>query len=188
MDDDTTGVTLVLTPPSISENGGESTVTATLNGTVSDDVTVTVAAAPVAPAVANDFTLNGTTLTIEAGGTSSTGTVTITAHDDSLYGPKTVTVTGTLTGSTDVAAPAPQTLTITDDETAPVLTLELDPASISENGGETTVTASLDPPSSVPVTLTVSATPVSPAETNDFELSASTELTIPAARPRARGR
>ena len=186
-DDDTTGVTLVLSPPSISENGGESTVTATLNGTVSDDVTVTVAAAAVAPAVAADFTLNGTTLTIEAGETESTGTVTITAHDDSVYGPKTLTVTGTLTGSTDVAAPAAQTLTITDDETAPTLTLTLDPASISENGGETTVTASLDRQSSVPVTLSVSATPVSPAVTDDFELSASTELTIPARRTESTG-
>ena len=187
-DDDTTGVTLVLTPPSISENNGESTVTATLNGTVSDDVTVTVAAAPVAPAVAADFTLSGTTLTIEAGETSSTGTVTITAHDDNRYGPaKTVTVTGILTGSTDVAAPAAQTLTITEDGAAPTLTLELDPASISENGGETTVTATLDAPSSVDVILAVSAAAVEPAVANDFRLSGSRQLTIRAGQLESTG-
>ena len=85
-DDDTLGVTLVLSPPSISENAGVSTVTATLNGAADGDVTVTVAAAPVEPAVANDFTLNGTTLTIEAGETSSTGAVTITARNDDRWG------------------------------------------------------------------------------------------------------
>ncbi len=179
-DDDTTGVTLVLSPPSISENAGESTVTATLNGTVSDDVTVTVAAAPVSPAVANDFTLSGTTLTIEAGETSSTGTVTITANDDSLYSPaKTVTVTGTLSGSTDAAAPASQTLTIADDEATPTLTLALDPTTISE-GGATTVTATLSAAAAEPVTLTVSTGAVSPAGAGGVELSANTALTIPA--------
>ena len=187
-DDDPLGVTLTLTPNSISENGGVSTVTATLNGTASDDVTVTVAAAPVAPAVANDFALTGTTLTISAGQTSSTGTVTITANDNDLHGAaKSVTVTGTVTGSMDVAAPAAQTLTITDDETAPTLTLELDPTSISENGGESTVTATLSGPSSEDVTLTVSATPVSPAVADDFELSGNTELTITAGRTESTG-
>ncbi len=188
-DDDTTGVTLVLTPPSISENAGVSTVTATLNGTVSDDVTVTVAAAPVAPAVAADFTLNGTTLTIEAGETSSAGAVTITAHDDSLYGPaKTVTVTGTLSGSTEVAAPAAQTLTITEDETAPTLTLALAPASISENQEVSEVTATLTgAATSGPVTLTISAEAVAPGVAKDFELSGSTELTIQAGQTTSTG-
>ena len=107
-DDDELTVTLKLSPASISENGGVSTVTATLNGAADDDVTVTVSAAPVAPAVANDFTLNGTTLTITAGELSSTGTVTITAEDNDGYAAaKSVTVTGTVTGSTEVGAPAP---------------------------------------------------------------------------------
>ena len=174
-DNDTTGVTLALTPPSISEDGGESTVTATLNGTVSDDVTVTVAAAPVAPAVADDFTLDGTTLTIAAGQTSSTGAVTITARDDDRWGPKSVTVTGAVTGSTDVAAPAPQTLTITDDETTPTLTLKLDPTSISEDGSESsTVTATLSGATLEPVTLTVAAEADAPAVAKDFELTGTT--------------
>ena len=77
-DDDPLGVTLKLTPSSISEDGGVSMVTATPNGTASDDVTVTVAAAPLIPAVAGNFTLTGTTLTITAGQTSSAGTLTIT--------------------------------------------------------------------------------------------------------------
>ena len=156
-------------------------MTATLNGTASDDVTVTVAASPVAPTVANDFTLSGTTLTIEAGQTSSTGTVTITAKDNDLHGaPKAVTVTGTVTGSTSVTAPAAQTLTITDNETPPTVTLGLAPEEISEDEGVSTVTATLSGPSSEDVTLTVSATPVSPAVAADFELSGNAELTITA--------
>ena len=186
-DDDTLGVTLVLSPPSISENAGVSTVTATLNGAADGDVTVTVAAAPVEPAVANDFTLNGTTLTIEAGETSSTGAVTITARNDDRWGPKSVTVTGAVTGSTNVAAPAPQTLTITDDETTPTLTLKLDPTSISEDGSESsTVTATLSGATLEPVTLTVAAEADSPAVSEDFELTGTT-LTLAAGDTQSTG-
>ena len=60
---------LVLTPASISENTGVSTVTATLDGTTSAATTITVSAAAVAPAVSGDFALSAaTTLTIAAGG------------------------------------------------------------------------------------------------------------------------
>ena len=56
-DDAAPAVTLALTPPSIAEAGGVSTVTATLSHPSSAATTVTVSAAPVAPAVAGDFTL-----------------------------------------------------------------------------------------------------------------------------------
>ena len=180
-DDDELTVMLKLSPTSISENGGVSTVTAILNGAADDDVTVTVSAAPVAPAVAGDFTLNGTTLTITAGEMSSAGTVTISGEDNDRYASaKSVTVTGTVTGSTEVGAPAPQTLTITDDDAAPTVSLEISSSSISEDGGEATVTATLSEAAGEPVTVTVSAEAVSPAEAADFRLSANTALTIPA--------
>ena len=47
--------------------------------------------------------------------------------------------------------------TITDDDGPPTVTLNLDPASIDENGGKSTVTATLDRPSSEETTVTVSA-------------------------------
>ena len=96
-----------------------------------------------------------------------------------LDGPnKEVSVSGSVTGGTGVGAPAPQVLTITDDEGAPAVTLVLTPSSISENGGLSTVTATLSGGSRESMTVTVSATPVSPATAGDFELSANRDLTI----------
>ena len=98
-------------------NGGPTTVTATLSGVSSEAVTLTVSAAPVLPAVADDFTLSdNTTLTIAASGaTASTGTVTITAVDNDVDAPeKQVTVSATAAGGNGVANPTDETLTITD--------------------------------------------------------------------------
>ena len=187
-DEDTPTVTLALNPASILENADQTTVTATLSRISSETVTVTVTATPVSPAVETDFELTGTTLTIEAGNTDSTGEVKIAAVDNDLDGPeKRVVVGGTVTGGNGAAAPAPLTLRITDDEDTPTVTLEIDPASISENGGETTVTASLDGLSSDDVVVTVSATAVEPAVTNDFRLSADRELTIRAGQSESTG-
>ena len=109
-------VTLVLSPSTIGENGGASTVTATLSGLSSRAVTVEVSAAPGTGAVAGDFTLSGTTLEIAAGSRTSTGTVTVSAVDNMLDAPdKTVAVTGTVTGGS-AEDPQQQLLTIVDDE------------------------------------------------------------------------
>ena len=162
-------VALVPGPASISEEGGVSTVTATLSGPSSAAVTVTVAAAAVSPAVAGDFALStATTLTIAAGATTSTGAVTIRANGNAVAsGSKSVTVTGTAAGGNGVANPSAATLTITDDD-APQTTLVLSSSSIAENGGVATVTATLDRQSTVAVTVTVAATAVSPAVAGDF--------------------
>ncbi len=119
-DDATPAVTLVLGPAEIGESGAgnRSTVTATLDAASSEDVTLTVSAAPVSPAVAGDFTLSGaTTLTIAAGATTSTGPVTVTAVDNAVdAADKTVTVSATASGGHGVADPADRTLTIEDDD------------------------------------------------------------------------
>ena len=122
-------VSLSLSPTSIREDGGESTVTATLTGALSEAVTVTVSAEPVSPAVAGDITLStNKKLTIAAGETTSTGAVTIVANDnDVVEANKTVTVSGTVNGGNGVAAPSSKTLTITEDDTA---MLSLDPATV----------------------------------------------------------
>ena len=111
---------LVLTPASISENGGVATVTATLDRTTSAATTIAVSAAAVAPAAPDDFTLSSaTTLTITAGQTASAGTVTITATDNATDAPdKSVTVSGTATGA-GVEDPPDVTLTLEDDDTSP---------------------------------------------------------------------
>ena len=167
-------VTLVLTPDSIGENGGVSTVTATASPASSEAFTVTVSADAVSPSVAGDFELAGTTLSFAANATRSTGTVTITAVDNQVDAPdKTVAVSGTVSLS-GADAPSDVTLTITDDESAPVVTLVLTPDSIGENGGVSTVTATASPASSEAFTVTVSADAVAPSVAGDFELAGTT--------------
>ncbi len=117
---------LKLDKESVSE-GGEvagrtATVTAELSKASARDITVSVEAAPVDPAVAGDFTLSSNaTLTIAAGATTSTGTVTITANDNDFYLPagKEITVSGTVSGHGGVPKPANLTLAIDDDDGRP---------------------------------------------------------------------
>ena len=100
-------VTLMLTPQMISENGGVSTVTATVSPASSEAFTVTVSTSAVSPAVAGDFMLTGTTLSFAANATKSTGGVTITAVDNAVDSPdKMVRVSGTVSLSE-----APQMIT-----------------------------------------------------------------------------
>ena len=175
---------LVLTPSSITEEGGISTVTATLSGPSSEAVTVTVAAAAGAGAVVDDFALStATKLTIAAGATTSAGTVTVTANGNAVDSPnKSVTVSGTAAGGHGVADPPDATLTLEDDETLPTVALVLTPSSISETGGVSTVTATLSGPSSAAVTVTVAAAGVAStgAVSGDFTLSTATTLTLAA--------
>ena len=174
------GATLVLTPASISENAGVSTVTATLNQATSAATTVTVSAAAVAPAVAGDFALStNKILTIAASATTSTGVVTITASNNGLDAPdKSVTVSGTVSGGNGAAAPSNVTLTITDDDALPTVTLGLSPSSVSESSGVSTVTATLSGASSEAVTVTVAAAAGTGAVAADFTLSSADKLTI----------
>ena len=129
--------------------------------------------------MAGDFTLAGATLSFAADATASTGEVTITAVDNDEDAPdKTVTVSGAV--SLDgVTAPANVTVTITDDDEpvvaeTPAVTLVLTPASITENGGLSTVTATASPASAEAFTVTVSAAAVDPAVTGDFTLGGAT--------------
>ena len=183
-DDETLpAATLVLSSASISENGGVSTVTATLTGPSSDAVTVTVATAAVSSsgAVSADFTQTGTTLTIAAGSTTSAGTVTVRGNDNQVdAADKSVTVSGTAAGGNSVENPPDATLTLTDDEATATAILVLTPPAILENGGVSTVTATLSHPTTEAVTLTVAAAAVSPAVAGDFTLSATTTLTLAA--------
>ena len=172
-------LSLALDTNSISENGGVATVTATLDHPSEHDTTVSITATPVAPAVAGDFTLSSpTSLTIAAGETTSTGTVTISAVNNESHGQaKAVTITAT--ASNNVSVTSSLTLTIADDE-APTVTLTLDTTAISEDGGVATITATLDKVSDAATTVSITATPVAPAVKEDFTLSSTTELTIAA--------
>ena len=181
-DDGTPTVSLVLSSSSVSENGGAATVTAALSGTSSEAVTVTVAAAAGTGAAVGDYTLSSAkTLTIAAGDTASSGTVTITANDNAVDSPdKSVTVSGKTTGGSGMADPKPVALTLTDDEATPTARLALSPASVAEAGGAASVTATLSGASSEAVTVTVSAAPGTNAAADDYTLSSANTLTIAA--------
>ena len=185
-DDGTPTVTLELDPASIAESGDDNstTVTASLSGASSQAVTLTVAAAAVSPAVAGDFTLGGTTLTIAAGTTESTGTVTITAVDNDVDAAnKTVTVSATATGGNGVANPADATLTITDDDDRGIsvspVTLTLaevdDPLTESATEHQKTYSVELDsqPTGTVTVNLSSGDTKVATLSDNSLEFTAS---------------
>ncbi len=183
-DDAAPEVTLVLTPTRINESGdgNASTVTARLSGAASAAVTVEVSVPNNAPVTVS----SNTTLTIAAGETDSTGTVTITAVDNAVDGPDaTVVVSGTATATEgDVANPADVTLTITDDEATPSrANLSVTPASVGEADGATiiTVTATVDGAARTASTvLTLSVTPGT-AQAADFEPVEDFPLTIAAA-------
>ena len=117
--DDPPTIVLVVDPSRISEDGGVATVRARTNGKASSvETTITVTAAPVSPTVAGDFTMTGTTLTIAAGQTSSTGSVTITAVDNDVETEdRTIAVSATAQNSRSLTGSvADVILTIIEDE------------------------------------------------------------------------
>ena len=77
---------------------------------------------------------------------------------------------------------------VTTDRGTPTVTLVLDRDRISEDGGKSTVTATLDQASTAETMVTVSASAVSPAMSSHFALSTNKVLTIAAERRRAPGR
>ncbi|MCP4000190.1 MAG: choice-of-anchor D domain-containing protein, partial [Gammaproteobacteria bacterium] len=105
-----------------------------------------------------------------AGGT--TGTATLTATSDTIYeGSESVNVaiTGVTNGSENGVQQ--QTVTITDDDSAPTVTLSVDNSSISESGGVATITATLSNATTQNVTVSLGYTGT--AGSSDYLASAS---------------
>ena len=173
-------MTLVLSPDSIAEAGGVSTLTATVSPASAEAFTVTVTATADAPATEADFTLSGASLSFAANATGSTGEVTIAAVDNDVdAADKTVRVSGSVS-LPGVLAPAEATLTIVDGDTVAVLTLEVAPATIAEDGGTATVTVTTGTGSTFgsaqAITLVLGGTAT---QGEDYTVSA-TQLTLPA--------
>ena len=150
-DDDTalSGVTLSLTPTSVSEGAGKTdiTVTATIDGSSrwpADQTFPIVVAGSGANNVVGFGAVAIFDLTIASGTGSGTAKFSITPTNDSLKSDsEVVTVSGTLTGVSVSSA----NLTLTDDDIAPsAIALSLSPTSVSEGAGKTevTVTATID--------------------------------------------
>ncbi len=152
-------VTLALTPDTIEESGGSTTVTATLSGPSSEATTIEVSVVPDSPATHGDYDLSSTpTLTIAPGAMTSTEEVTITAVDNAVDGPdKTFQVRGRAENPLGITNPSPVELTITDDDEATAITLAVSPSEVNEDAGRTevTVTATLDAARSTDTEVTV---------------------------------
>ena len=162
-------------------------ITATLDGETqfATDKTITITVGD-----AEDTATEGTggdyntvaefNITLPAGDESVSHDLTLNLNNDTVdeADEETVTVTGELADVTVKGT----TFTIEDDDDTPTVTLVLTPASINESGSTnaSTVKATMDGKSSEAVTLTVAATPVSPAVAGDLTLSDNKTLTIPA--------
>ena len=189
-DEEQPRVTLAVTPASVAENNGQSTVTASLNTIVESDVEVTVTTEPAVAAESDDFTQTGTLLTIPAGQKTSTGTVTISAVDDDVDGPdKNLVVRGAvevvgMEQSGLVWFPYDESLTIQDDETVSTeVALSVNPTSVEEDDAATTVTvtAELDEDAraiATTVTVAVGATSDAATEGTDYATVNNFMLTI----------
>ena len=138
-DDDVPKVTLTLAdaqireaddPGTASVEEHKTTVTASLSRPSSEATTVTVLP------VGDVFTVSGGgVITIPAGQTSSTDTVTITAVNNLAYEPnKMATVSATAANDLDVTDPDGETLTIIDDEEAAAGTLRLVGGEVEHEG------------------------------------------------------
>ena len=166
-DDAPTGITLSVSPGSISESAGSAQsieVTATLDGSTTRS-TATVVSVDVRGGTAtegDDYTIAAGSkdfdITIAAGQSSKSESFDLTPVDDDIDegASESVTVSGTTTVGLTPSAAA---LTITDDDTAPSdITLTVDTTTIAESSGETTVrvTAALEGSKTLPTDTTVS--------------------------------
>ena len=145
-------VTMVLTPDEISEGGGTSVVSATVDpaSPTAFAVTVTVTDTNDETDEADDETddyaelSRNVTLFFAADAEESTGSVSITAINNNAYeGDKTFEVIGTVVPDLDNFSVEDAELTIEDDDVAPPqVTLSLRPSRIDE-GGEVELRVSL---------------------------------------------
>lgn len=160
----------------LNENIGVVTATATINTLSSTAITVPFIVAGTAARPADHDLANGT-ITIPAG--SLMGSTSFSVSDDTLYElDETIILSmGAPSGAT-LGTPAVQTVTLTNNDLAPVLSFSAAAQSVSEGAGTVTVTASLDQASGLAASaaITVGGTATNPS---DHSLS-NTSVTIPA--------
>ena len=129
-----------------ASDGVKVKVTATQPGRRSSDVVVMIAYEMGDEAVAGDVATGGATITIKAGEMSGETEVTIdpeTLDNDGYEGDRTINVNGSATNLNVQDT----SITITDDEVKPTVTLVVSPTTVNEDGtnDNVTVTATLEP-------------------------------------------
>ena len=171
-------VTLSIDTETVSEAGGSATVTATLSEVGELPVTIDLGYSGSAQGGGTDYGVSGAQIVIAPGET--TGTVAVTAAQDTLDELRE-TVTVEIIGVTNGTELGDQSVTaqINDDDPPPSVTLDIDNASISENGQVATVTAALSTASGLPVTVQLEFTGTASGSGSDYE-SSGQQIVIPA--------
>ena len=143
-DDGAPAINLSVNPSSVAEDAGATTVTVTaaFSGASTygeaKTVTVSVGAGGDSATEGTDYAaVTAFDVTIAAGQTSGSAPFTLTPVDDTLVeGNETITVGGAATGLTVNGT----SMTLTDNDGAPAINLSVDPSSVAEDAGATTVT------------------------------------------------
>ncbi|MGQ0603426.1 MAG: Calx-beta domain-containing protein, partial [Anaerolineales bacterium] len=137
---------------SISETGISATITVTLYGSASAVTsTVNYATSNGTATAGSDYTASNGTLTFPAG--TTTRTFNIDINDNGQYeGNETVNLTLSAPVSATLGSPNPATLTIVENDPAPVISLGAGP-SVNEEAGTVTLNVTLNAASAVTTTV-----------------------------------
>ena len=155
-DDDSHAIALSASPSSVAESASATsvTVTATAKSSTSSARTVTVSVGDTGTATSGtDYAaVSDFTITIAANAKTGTGTFTLTpTQDTAVEGSETIGVAGTSTNATVAGT----TVTLTDDDSYPAITLSANPSSVSEGASATSVTVTATAASAIASARTV---------------------------------
>ena len=175
IDDDVPNITLTSSASSIAENSGSPlTLTATASMTAIEDIVVSIGTAGTTTA-GSDYTALPSTLTISAGAT--TATTSFTPTNDSIYDGTSsetaiISVSNVSGGNALENGDQSVTLTIIDDETAPTVTMAASSSTVAEDGGASTLTATLSTATYADVTVALGAAGTA-SSTTDYSYTSS---------------
>ena len=177
-DEGTPAVTLSSNASSVAENGTDLILTATLSIATSEDVTVTLAGTGTSTSGADYASLS--TITISAGNT--TGTTTFNPTDDNLYElneTAVISISNVSGGSAVEDGSQSLTVTITDNDTAPSLSIN-DVTASDENAANHTFTVSLSAASGISTTVDYATSDGTATAGADYTAISATTLTFAA--------
>ncbi|WP_268036956.1 Ig-like domain-containing protein, partial [Algoriphagus sp. PAP.12] len=170
-------VTLSLTPTSRSESISTPTeIKATLSNAYGAPVLVSLGFSGTATGFGVDYSVTGTSMTINPGNT--TGIVNLTNVPDGLYeGNETIIIDITSVSNGNEVGTQQQTFTIIDDDTAPTVSLEVvgfwNPIT-DESGGQAYVRAKMNTVAGVTVTVPLSFSGTATGGGTDYSVTGTT--------------
>jgi hypothetical protein len=180
-DEATPTVSLSVSSSSIAENSASTlTITATMSATISSDVTVALSTS----GTAVEGTHYAAISDIVISANSTTGTTTFDPTNNSAYDNNNIATIDIDTVSGGALEDGTQqiTISISEDESAPIVTLGVSASSIAENSGSSltlTATSSTAPYEDITVSISTSGIPGLPSvEGTDYAIIS--DITIPA--------